>query len=159
MSAFQLSKMSSTWFLSKEYWTRWTRVLFNKLTSKQNFHISRHKKVRPHLGSPKRGKDPSYYIKFFCICSLKDGAWDSQLLVWGVNTRGSWGYYYIYFIFLYLQPEGRSLGFSVVGLRSEHQGELGIYVQEIQIEGIAGTHFHFPLFGRIKNNIKTMNGF
>ncbi|XP_023348440.1 multiple PDZ domain protein, partial [Eurytemora carolleeae] len=36
------------------------------------------------------------------------------------------------------KPEGRSLGFSVVGLRSEHQGELGIYVQEIQVEGIAG---------------------
>jgi hypothetical protein len=37
------------------------------------------------------------------------------------------------------KPEGGSLGFSVVGLRSEHQGELGIYVQEIQPEGIAGT--------------------
>ena len=36
------------------------------------------------------------------------------------------------------KPEGGSLGFSVVGLRSEHQGELGIYVQEIQPEGIAG---------------------
>ena len=36
------------------------------------------------------------------------------------------------------QPNGKSLGFSVVGLRSEHLGELGIYVQEIQPEGIAG---------------------
>ena len=36
------------------------------------------------------------------------------------------------------KPEGRSLGFSVVGLRSEHKGELGIYVQEIQEQGIAG---------------------
>ena len=37
------------------------------------------------------------------------------------------------------KPEGKSLGFSVVGLRSEHKGELGIYVQEIQPHGIAGT--------------------
>ena len=37
-----------------------------------------------------------------------------------------------------LQPEGKSLGFSVVGLHSEHQGELGIFIQEIQEEGIAG---------------------
>ena len=36
------------------------------------------------------------------------------------------------------KPDGKSLGFSVVGLRSEHKGELGIYVQEIQPEGIAG---------------------
>jgi multiple PDZ domain protein len=36
------------------------------------------------------------------------------------------------------KPEGSSLGFSVVGLRSEHKGELGIYVQEIQPQGIAG---------------------
>jgi len=36
------------------------------------------------------------------------------------------------------KPDGKSLGFSVVGLRSEHLGELGIYVQEIQAEGIAG---------------------
>lgn len=36
------------------------------------------------------------------------------------------------------KPEGSSLGFSVVGLRSEHKGELGIYVQEIQPHGIAG---------------------
>lgn len=33
--------------------------------------------------------------------------------------------------------EGHSLGFSVVGLKSEHKGELGIYVQEIQPGGIA----------------------
>ena len=31
------------------------------------------------------------------------------------------------------KPEGRSLGFSVVGLRSDNKGELGIYVQEIQV--------------------------
>jgi len=36
------------------------------------------------------------------------------------------------------KPEGSSLGFSVVGLRSEDKGELGIYVQEIQPGGIAG---------------------
>ncbi|XP_059469867.1 inaD-like protein isoform X2 [Neocloeon triangulifer] len=36
------------------------------------------------------------------------------------------------------KPEGSSLGFSVVGLRSEERGELGIYVQEIQPPGIAG---------------------
>ena len=36
------------------------------------------------------------------------------------------------------KPEGSSLGFSVVGLRSENKGELGIYVQEIQPQGIAG---------------------
>jgi multiple PDZ domain protein len=36
------------------------------------------------------------------------------------------------------KPEGSSLGFSVVGLRSEDRGELGIYVQEIQPAGIAG---------------------
>ncbi|XP_068084013.1 patj homolog isoform X2 [Anabrus simplex] len=36
------------------------------------------------------------------------------------------------------KPEGSSLGFSVVGLRSEEKGELGIFVQEIQPNGIAG---------------------
>ncbi|XP_071445203.1 patj homolog [Hetaerina americana] len=36
------------------------------------------------------------------------------------------------------KPEGSSLGFSVVGLRSEEKGELGIFVQEIQPTGIAG---------------------
>ncbi|GLH01323.1 Uncharacterized protein GBIM_07485 [Gryllus bimaculatus] len=36
------------------------------------------------------------------------------------------------------KPEGSSLGFSVVGLRSEEKGELGIFVQEIQRDGIAG---------------------
>ncbi|VVC26324.1 Hypothetical protein CINCED_3A013186 [Cinara cedri] len=35
------------------------------------------------------------------------------------------------------KPEGSSLGFSVVGLRSEEKGELGIFVQEIQLNGIA----------------------
>ena len=33
--------------------------------------------------------------------------------------------------------DSRSLGFSVVGLRSEHRGELGIFVQEVQEGGIA----------------------
>ena len=36
-----------------------------------------------------------------------------------------------------LQPPASSLGFSVVGLKSEQKGELGIYVQEIQSRGIA----------------------
>ncbi|CAB4065132.1 MPDZ [Lepeophtheirus salmonis] len=36
------------------------------------------------------------------------------------------------------KPEGHSLGFSVVGLRSEFKGELGIYLQEIQPDGLAG---------------------
>ena len=36
-----------------------------------------------------------------------------------------------------LHKEDKSLGFSVVGLRSEHRGELGIFIQEIQPGGIA----------------------
>ncbi|XP_063985120.1 patj homolog [Diachasmimorpha longicaudata] len=36
------------------------------------------------------------------------------------------------------KPEGTSLGFSVVGLRSTDKGELGIFLQEIQPNGIAG---------------------
>ncbi|XP_039276607.1 multiple PDZ domain protein isoform X4 [Nilaparvata lugens] len=36
------------------------------------------------------------------------------------------------------KPDGSSLGFSVVGLKSEEKGELGIFVQEIQPTGIAG---------------------
>ncbi|KAL1129916.1 hypothetical protein AAG570_012860 [Ranatra chinensis] len=36
------------------------------------------------------------------------------------------------------KPDGCSLGFSVVGLRSEEKGELGIFIQEIQANGIAG---------------------
>ena len=36
------------------------------------------------------------------------------------------------------KPEGQSLGFSVVGLRSDHKGDLGIFIQEIQPTGIAG---------------------
>ena len=35
------------------------------------------------------------------------------------------------------KPENSSLGFSVVGLKSEHRGELGIFVQELQPGGIA----------------------
>ncbi|XP_011881700.1 PREDICTED: uncharacterized protein LOC105569668 [Vollenhovia emeryi] len=37
------------------------------------------------------------------------------------------------------KPEGTSLGFSVVGLRSKDKGELGIFLQEIQPNGIAGS--------------------
>jgi len=47
---------------------------------------------------------------------------------------------FIKFKFKFFQlykPEGCSLGFSVVGLRSEEKGELGIFVQEIQQNGIA----------------------
>ncbi|XP_066905977.1 multiple PDZ domain protein isoform X3 [Halyomorpha halys] len=40
------------------------------------------------------------------------------------------------------KPEGCSLGFSVVGLRSEEKGELGIFIQEIQSNGIAGRDGH-----------------
>ncbi|CAG0886882.1 unnamed protein product [Darwinula stevensoni] len=43
----------------------------------------------------------------------------------------------IHVIRLY-KPEGSSLGFSVVGLKSELRGELGIFVQEIQPTGLAG---------------------
>nr|XP_045589479.1 uncharacterized protein LOC123751438 [Procambarus clarkii] len=43
---------------------------------------------------------------------------------------------HVHHIQLY-KPEGSSLGFSVVGLRSEKRGELGIYVQGIQPTGIA----------------------
>ncbi|UYV65097.1 hypothetical protein LAZ67_3003128 [Cordylochernes scorpioides] len=35
------------------------------------------------------------------------------------------------------KADGASLGFSVVGLRSENRGEIGIFVQEIQDNGIA----------------------
>ncbi|XP_020285620.1 uncharacterized protein LOC109855592 isoform X2 [Pseudomyrmex gracilis] len=35
------------------------------------------------------------------------------------------------------RPEGTSLGFSVVGLRNENKGELGIFLQEIHANGIA----------------------
>uniref|UniRef100_T1INI3 Uncharacterized protein n=1 Tax=Strigamia maritima TaxID=126957 RepID=T1INI3_STRMM len=35
------------------------------------------------------------------------------------------------------KPEGSNLGFSVVGLHSEDEGELGIFVQELQPSGIA----------------------
>ncbi|XP_054277466.1 patj homolog [Macrosteles quadrilineatus] len=37
-----------------------------------------------------------------------------------------------------MKPEGGSLGFSVVGLKSEFEGELGIFVQEIQPASVAG---------------------
>ncbi|CAL7939330.1 unnamed protein product [Xylocopa violacea] len=36
------------------------------------------------------------------------------------------------------KPEGTSLGFSVVGFRYKDEGELGIFLQEIQPNGIAG---------------------
>ncbi|KAK7495917.1 hypothetical protein BaRGS_00012907 [Batillaria attramentaria] len=35
------------------------------------------------------------------------------------------------------KPENTSLGFSVVGLKAEDEGELGIYVQDIQPAGLA----------------------
>ena len=38
---------------------------------------------------------------------------------------------------LLLLGADKSLGFSVVGLRSEQQGELGIFVQEVQRGGLA----------------------
>ena len=38
------------------------------------------------------------------------------------------------------KPEGSSLGFSVVGLKSQDKGELGIFVQEIQPYGIAARY-------------------
>lgn len=37
------------------------------------------------------------------------------------------------------KPEQGGLGFSVVGLKSENRGELGIFVQEIQRGGVAGS--------------------
>ena len=38
------------------------------------------------------------------------------------------------------KAENTSLGFSVVGLQSEQQGEIGIFVQEIQPGGIAARY-------------------
>lgn len=38
-----------------------------------------------------------------------------------------------------IKPEQGGLGFSVVGLKSENRGELGIFIQEIQPEGVAGS--------------------
>lgn len=46
------------------------------------------------------------------------------------------GYLQVETIQLY-KAENTSLGFSVVGLRSEHRGELGIFVQDIQASGVA----------------------
>ena len=40
------------------------------------------------------------------------------------------------------KEKNSSLGFSVVGLRSEHRGELGIFVQEIQPGGISARWVH-----------------
>jgi len=37
-----------------------------------------------------------------------------------------------------MKPDQGGLGFSVVGLKSENRGELGIFIQEIQREGVAG---------------------
>ncbi|XP_073227363.1 multiple PDZ domain protein-like isoform X1 [Porites lutea] len=39
-----------------------------------------------------------------------------------------------------MKPDQGGLGFSVVGLKSENRGELGIFIQEIQPEGVAGRH-------------------
>lgn len=35
------------------------------------------------------------------------------------------------------KPDGHSLGFSVVGMKNEQTGELGIYIQDIHQNGIA----------------------
>lgn len=35
------------------------------------------------------------------------------------------------------KPDGHSLGFSVVGLKNEHKNQLGIYIQDIHMNGIA----------------------
>lgn len=40
-------------------------------------------------------------------------------------------------VFELLKPPCGGLGFSVVGLRSENRGELGIFVQEIQEGSVA----------------------
>ena len=40
-----------------------------------------------------------------------------------------------------MKPEQGGLGFSVVGLKSENRGELGIFIQEIQKEGVAGRYY------------------
>lgn len=40
-------------------------------------------------------------------------------------------------VFELLKPACGGLGFSVVGLRSENRGELGIFVQEIQEGSVA----------------------
>lgn len=39
-----------------------------------------------------------------------------------------------------MKPEQGGLGFSVVGLKSENRGELGIFIQEIQKGGVAGRY-------------------
>ncbi|XP_065340777.1 multiple PDZ domain protein-like isoform X6 [Cloeon dipterum] len=47
------------------------------------------------------------------------------------------------------KPEGSSLGFSVVGVNTQDQAELGIFVQEIQHSGIAGRCFR-EIDGRLQ---------
>lgn len=37
-----------------------------------------------------------------------------------------------------IKPEEGGLGFSVVGLKSDNRGELGIFIQEIQPDGVSG---------------------
>ena len=39
-----------------------------------------------------------------------------------------------------MKPAQGGLGFSVVGLKSENRGELGIFIQEIQPDGVAGRY-------------------
>ncbi|KAE8632903.1 hypothetical protein XENTR_v10001709 [Xenopus tropicalis] len=53
-----------------------------------------------------------------------------------------------------LKPQSGSLGFSVVGLKSENRGELGIFVQEIQEDSVAHRD------GRLKeaDQILSING-
>lgn len=45
--------------------------------------------------------------------------------------------YLICFHLQLFKPDGGSLGFSVVGLKSQEKGELGIFIQELQPNGIA----------------------
>ncbi len=44
------------------------------------------------------------------------------------------------------KPDGHSLGFSVVGMNNEHKGELGIFIQDIHINGIAARFDFSNLF-------------
>lgn len=65
-----------------------------------------------------------------------------------VNQRGLKFYVHIYMCVCVIQgryvthaelekPESGGLGFSVVGLKSENRGELGIFIQEIQPGSVA----------------------
>lgn len=47
------------------------------------------------------------------------------------------------------KPESEGLGFSVVGLKSENHGELGIFIQEIQPGSVA----HWYVEGRQTSDV------